>query len=399
MTETEINLLAESALQALGRDDPRKARELLMEAIMAAPSRPDLVHALGVVQLQLGEAHLGLPLIQQAIGMAGELASTGAAGKAKADEMIDGFELSLAAAHEDLDQPIEAEAAYRRALARSPNQPRPQHQYALLLLGWGRLDEGLAELDAYVKADADDPDAVRGLKALAGEIRLWIARKLHPKNLLEAHRESYVEMFDGYLKGPAKGWVAEAAKMRRGPDGRPVVIVPEGARPYAGVRVDLVNPATNQIGQVGDQPMVVQVAEFPALAQAPVQLRWEHEEFDLRVSTQCPWDQLPIHILFTDGPGAEGALEAADELIGEWYSAGFDGAFGTKDGHRLHDISYPQAVRGFLGVTYDVDMGRAELRAIDDLVQRLTHLNARHPIARVLLGRGFLPVPSLATPP
>ena len=393
MTETEINLLAESALQALGRDDPRKARELLMEAIGAAPSRPDLVHALGVVQLQLGEAHLGLPLVEQAIRMAEEQAAAGGQAAVKGKEMLEGFMLSLAAAHEDLDQPAEAEVAYRAILNRWPGQARARHQFALLLLAWGRMDEGLAELELYLKEDKDDPDAVRGMTALLSEIRLYLTRKLHPKNFLEAHRESYVEMFNGYLAGPAKGWIAEPAKMRRGPDGRPVVIVPEGARPYAGVRVDLVNPDSNQIGQVGDQPMVVQLAEFPALAQAPVQFRWEHEEFDLRVSTQCPWDQLPIHILFRDGPGAEGALEAADQLVGAWYVAGFDGAFGTPEGHRMHDISYPQAVRGFLGVTYDVDMGRAELRAIDDLVQRLQHLHALHPIDRVILGRGYLPVP------
>lgn len=393
MNETEINLLAESALQALGRDDPRKARELLMEAIGAAPSRPDLVHALGVVQLQLGEAHLGLPLVEQAISMAHELAAKGGDSKVKADEMIDGFTLSLAAAHEDLDHPVEAEAAYRQILARSPGQPRAQQQLGLLLLAWGRMEDGLAELDAYIQRDADDPDAVRGIKALLDEIRLYLVRKLHPKNFLEAHRESYVEMFNGYLKGPAKGWTAEPAKMRRGPDGRPVPIVPEGARPYAGVRVDLVNEMTNQVGQVGDQPMVVQLAEFPALAQAPVQFKWEHEEFDLRVSTQCPWDQLPVHLLFKDGPGCDGALDAADGVIGAWYTAGFDGAFGTPDGFRFHDISYPEAVRGFLGVTYDVDMGRAELRAIDDLVTRLNHLHALHPIERVILGRGYLPVP------
>lgn len=393
MTPEETNLLAESALHALGRDDPRKARELLMEAIAAAPDRPDLVHALGVVQLQLGEPNLGLPLIEQSIGMANELAARDAAGREKAAEMLEGFTLSLAAAHEDLDQPDQAEAAYRQILARTPNQPRAQHQLALLLLAWGRMDEGVAELEAYVRADVDEPDSVRGLNALLGEIRLYRARTLHPRNFLEAHRESYTQMFNDYLAGPAKGWMAEPARMKRAPDGRPAPIIPEGARPYAGVRVDLVNLETGQVGQVGDQPMVVQLAEFPALAQAPVQFRWEHLELDVRVSTQCPWDQLPIHILFRDGAGVQGALDAADEVIGAWYVAGFDGAFGTPEGHRFHDISYPAAVRGFLGVTYDVDMGRSELRAIDDLVQRLTHLHARHPIERVIFGRGYLPVP------
>ncbi|MBK9370442.1 MAG: hypothetical protein IPN01_29815 [Deltaproteobacteria bacterium] len=48
--------------------------------------------------------------------------------------------------------------------------------------------------------------------------------------------------------------------MRRAPDGRLVPSILDGARPYAGVRVDLVDPSTGRAGQVGDQPMVVAVA-------------------------------------------------------------------------------------------------------------------------------------------
>ena len=61
--------LAQKALQILqgGEADPREARKLLLEAVKAAPDRPDLLHALGMVQLQLGEPEIALRLVQEAI--------------------------------------------------------------------------------------------------------------------------------------------------------------------------------------------------------------------------------------------------------------------------------------------------------------------------------------------
>ena len=41
-------------------------------------------------------------------------------------------------------------------------------------------------------------------------------------------------------------------------------------------------------------------------------------------------------------------------------------------------------------VTYDVDLGRANLLAIEDLIARLVDLHQRHPISQLIFGRGHL---------
>jgi len=85
-----------------------------------------------------------------------------------------------------------------------------------------------------------------------------------------------------------------------------------------------------------------------------------------------------------------GALEALDGVIGDWYTRGFDGAFGTADGQRFHYVSDPEPRREGRAVSYNVDLGRARIEAIDDLLARLTVLHATHPLAEVLLGRGMI---------
>ncbi|HNC98965.1 MAG TPA: hypothetical protein PKW90_22715, partial [Myxococcota bacterium] len=66
------DVLAERALKILNEGDPRDARKLLLEAVEAAPDRADLLHALAVVQLQLGESEQGFRLVQEAIARAEE---------------------------------------------------------------------------------------------------------------------------------------------------------------------------------------------------------------------------------------------------------------------------------------------------------------------------------------
>ncbi len=380
--------LAERALKALSEDDPREARKLLVEAVRAAPNRPDLLNALGVVQLQLGEPELGKPLIEQAIAAATDEAARDPSRKEQADIMVEGFLLSLAAACEDLDAPDEAEAAYQRVLAANPGQPRARQGYAHLLFGWGRIDDGRRELGRYVEEDRDEDPFIDGAAAYLTELARFVREDIHPGEFLNAHRGSYVEMFDHYAAEQAKlGWIAEAARMKRAPDGRIVPSIPEGARPYAAVRVDLVNPNTSEIGQVGDQPMVVALADYQALARAPVTIPWRERAFDLRISSQAPWDQLPVQILF-----AGRAPEEVDALIGDWYFAGWDGAWGSRDGGRFHYISDPELRRDGRAVVYHVDMGRSAVAAIEDLVRRLEGFHGEYPIRTVLIGRGFLPV-------
>ena len=109
--------------------------------------------------------------------------------------------------------------------------------------------------------------------------------------------------------------------------------------------------------------------------------------FPLQISSQCPWDQLPISLLFVDAAG----VDAVDGLFGDWYHAGFEGEFGTRDAQRFHYISDPEVKRGGRGVTYTVDLGRARVEALDDLLRRLVALHGSHPIAQLLVGRGYLP--------
>ncbi len=386
MSETP-EALAERALKALQNDDPRAARTLLMQALEAGPNRPDLIHALGVVQLQLGEPEMGKALITQAIAIVQEERILPAR-REQAEMMLEGFRLGLAAACEDLDEPEEARRLYIEVLEDNPGQPRARQGHAHLLLAVGELDAGRAELATYAGEDRDDDNFIEGATALSGEIAAFLKDDVHPREFLNAHRGAYVEFFDEHAEEQGRlGWIAEAAKMKRNPDGTIVPAVPEGAQPYAGVRVDLVNPRTSEVGQIGDQPMVVALERFPTLARAPILFAWRDLPFDLRVSSQCPWDQLPIQVLLAH---ANGAL-ALDGVVGDWYTAGFDGRWGSREGGRFHYVSDPEPRRGGRGVVYHVDLGRAGVECIDDLIRRLIVLHASAPIQRVVLGRGFLP--------
>ena len=387
MSEPNAEQLAEVAFKKLAEGDPREARKILMQAAELAPERPDILNALGVCQLQLGESHLALPLFAEAVSRADMLVIQRPAERDQLEAMRDGIRLSLAAAHEDLDQPDEAESAYRQVLSDTPGQPRARQGLAHLLLARGELRTGVQQLRTYVEEDRDENPFLEGAKAFADDVERFQKEDIDPGEIIVAHREAYCEMFDSYAGEQAKlGWIAEAGRMRRGPTGQPVPIIPDGARPYAAVRVDLVNPQTSEIGQVGDQPYVVALAEYQSLARAPVAFPLRGYPFDVRISTQTPWDQLPIQLHFA----LDGALDAADLVVGDWYTAGFNGTYGTADGHRFHYISDPEAKRNFRAVTYDVDMGRSKIEAVHDLLRRLTVLHDAHPLVRVHVGRGYL---------
>ncbi len=389
MSTVDPDALARDAVKALDGDspDPRKARQLLLEATRAAPDRPDLVHALGVVHVNLGEPELALPLMEQAIAMVNEQLVAQPGRRDALLPMLEGFRLGLAATCEDVDRPDLAAAAYREVLAASPGQPRARQGLAHLLASWGQNDAAVAEMSRYLDEALDEAPFLEGERAWRDAALKFQHAQVHPRELLVAHRESYCEMFDHYAAEQARhGWIAEAARMKRAPDGRVVPIIPEGARPYAAVRVDLVNPATSEVGQVGDQPMVVALAGYEPLAQAPISFDWPELPFRVRVSTQAPWDQLPIQVRFASA----GGLDALDGVIGDWYRQGWDGAFGTADGQRFHYVSDPEPRREGRAVVYHVDLGRSRVEAIDALLRRLEVLHASHAIAEVLLGRGMV---------
>lgn len=377
--------IAEKAMRALRGDDPRAARVALLRLLDQAPERLDLQHALALTELRLGEAEAALERLEE----------TERRARAQADDtaaaLMGNLILTKAAAAEDLYDPAGAEACYREVMLREEGNPRAATGLAYLLLAWGRQAEGEAVLDEYLRAALDEPEALEGNRAFLSSLRALAERDVHPRAFVEAHRGAYVEFFDHHARQmEAKGWIAEPARMRRAEDGAIVPIIPEGARPYAAERMDLVDPSTGQHGMVGDQPMIVAQAGFEPLARAPVLLRWPERDFPFAVwiSTNCPWNQLPVQISLA-APSAA-AAEALDEAVGAWYRAGFEGAFGTHDRGRLHTIDDPESPRDAI-ISWNVDCGRAEVGAVDDLLRRLAVLHERVPLAAVLIGRGFVP--------
>lgn len=380
--------LARTALERLQAGEAEAARELLERALRLHPERPDLLHALGVTHLHLGESGPARVLIERAVHRAEEAARSEPGLATQAAAMVAGFRLTLATVLEDLDEPAEARAAFEAVLAANPAHADARAGLGHLLLAWGALDEGAATLRA-VLADPDAPAELReGLGAYLADLDRFRAAGASPRTFLEAHRGAYVEFFDHHARRQeAEGWIAEAARMTRGPDGQLANLIPEGARPYAAVRVDLVDPRTSQVGQVGDQPMLVGLEAAPALAHAPALFPWAVAPFPAWVSSQCPWDHLPVQVLCADKTGAI----AVDAVFADWYRAGFDGRFGTPHGQRFHQITEPALRRRGTGVVYHLDLGRAETRAIDDLVRRLTVFHEQFPLRGLVLGRGHLP--------
>lgn len=378
--------VAMKAMRALRSEDPHQARATLEQILRDEPERLDVLHALGVTLLRLGEAEQALARLERCEALA----------RARRDEtalaLMGQVMLAKAAAAEDLAEPALAEAAYREILAHEQGNPGAATGLAYLLYAWGRGEEGAEVLRAYVAADLDQKEAIAGNRAFLDAWQRLHERDVHPRMLLEAHRGSYVEFFDHHARQmEAKGWIAEAARMKRDERGEVVPVIPEGARPYAAVRVDLVDPATGQPGLIGDQPMVVALAGYEPLARAPALLRWPERDhpFAVWVSTQCPWDQLPVQVA-VQTPSAE-AAEQLDAAIGAWYRAGFDGAFGSATAGRFHFIGDPEAIGGRDAISWNVDCGRASLDAITDLLRRLAVLHERVPLRAVVLGRGYVP--------
>lgn len=379
---SEVDELADKALRALREGDPREAWSLLSQAVQKAESpRADLTHAMGVVLLQLGEAAQARRLMEEAVELCWKQGAP--------PELLVQAYLGLAGACEDLGDASAALAAYDQALEADDASSAARSGKANVLFGLGQIDAGLQEMDRFIAEGSDEDEMTLGAKALVEAVRRFVAER-HPHDFIEAHREGYVEFFDEIAQQQAEqGWMAECARMKRAPDGSLVNAIPEGARPYAAVRVDLVDPKSGQAGQIGDQPMVVAVGDFEALAHAVVTLDADTQHpFKLRYSSQAPWDQLPIQVLFE----REGGDELLDEVMGDWYRGGFDGRFGSRDAGRLHYISDPTVLRDGRAVIYDVDMGRASLLAIEDLLSRLVQLHRRFPLREVLIGRGYLSV-------
>lgn len=386
-----VDEVAEQALAALRSNDPVQTHKQLTQLLASHPDRVDLRHALGVTLLRMGDpaeakGHLDTAL-QHATQQRDE----------RALAMMSQLHIARAAACEDTYLPEEAEASYRAVLSHEPGHPRALVGLGHMLLAWGRHEEGIALLRQYVQSGGDGPDFVEAEKAYIDAATRFIEGDLHPEAFLDAHRGIYVEFFDHHAaRLEQEGWIAEAARMQRLDDGSIAPVIPEGARSYAAVRLDLVDPQTGKAGQVAEGPMQAAAADYEPLAQGILLVEWPDEyPFPVFVSSVCPWNWLPIQIRisYRDSP-----IEAVDQIVGDWYTAGFDGAFGERERGRLHFISTPEHVEQH-AIMYYVDCGRAEVRAVPDLLKRLEQAHRNYKIDAVLIGRGFIPVIPEEFPP
>lgn len=241
--------------------------------------------------------------------------------------------------------------------------------------------------DALADFAGVDAERRKAARAVVDASRALLDSEEDPSVFLRAHQGSYKAYFDE-VAGEQPGWYAEAARMHKADNGEIKPILPQGARPYAMSRVDLVDPSSGEVASIysDTEPMIVSVEGLEPLAQLPIMFPWRGWSFETWVCSQCPWHWLTVTVQFRDRVPEE----ALDTVIADWYLAGYNGDFGDKDAGRFHYVTSPIPY-GSTTVSYTVDLGRARYEAIEALLKRLTVLHERHPIRRVLLGQGHLP--------
>jgi len=383
---SSLDDVAQRGLRAIEEQRYEDAIRLFTEAVALGPERPDVRNALGMAHLHRGDAGSAIPHLEQARTLAEPFDAP------EHQSLKREFQLSLATAYQLMDRVDDAQTALRDLIARWPDAVAPRLQLGQLLLSSGRAREGVA---VYREAaDHLDADQQQSARALTGAVEAFLDSPRHADVFLRAHAESYRAYFDEVAAPQvASGWYAEAARMAPGPDGELVAVVPDGARPYALMRVDLANPADGTVSGVysESEPMIVAVDGLDPLAQVPILLQWEGAApFPTWVSTRAPWHWLPIQIQFREPAAAAERVDWIDAVIGAWYLTGFNGEFGEQQVGRFHFVSDPDAL-GDRGVSYVVDLGRARFDAVPALLQRLATLHQEHPIAQVVFGQGRLP--------
>ena len=377
----EVDEVSEKALQAVRAEDPRKAREILEELISQNPDKIDLRHSLAVILLNMGEAHAAHIVCEDAIRMCYEQQSDTAA------TMMTPILLANAEAFEGMYQPRKAEEQYKKILETEEGHPYAQQRYAYLLFSWGKIDDGLKIMQSYVDGGYDDPEAITAHENLIATIRTYLRNDVHPKEFLQAHRDAYVAEFNTFAeKLESEGWYLEPARMKKNPNGDGfVLIIAEDGPSYAATRVDAYNPETGQPGRIGEGPYIVGLADYAIMAQSPFVDAWPGKEFPVFVSSRCPWNNLSIQIRVVN----ENSLEVLDSYIGDWYEAGFHGAFGIPDKEGMFHEIYAEKVDTHTAAFY-VDCGRARFDAVNDLLNRLETMHGQYFIDAVLFGEGKL---------
>lgn len=385
MADPAVDEHARAGLKAISDRRFDDAIQAFRAAVARAPERPDINHALGMAHLHRGDVGNAVPHLEAAVTLSAPYDAP------QHEPLKRDFHLSLATAYQMLDRIEDARRALEQIVARWPDTVEARLQLGQLLLSSGRPTEACEVYDDAI--DWLDKDQRASAEALVGTVRAFLATAHAPSVFLEAHADSYRQYFDEIAKAQAEqGWFAEAAQMRRGDDGEVRAVLPEGARPYALVRVDLVNPADGTVSSVysESEPMVVAIEGLEPLAQVPVLLPWTGHPFEVLVSSRCPWHWLSIVIQLAAPTPPDERLARLDDAVGAWYLDGYNGKFGEADTGRFHYVTDPEPL-GASALSYTVDLGRARFDAIGDLLARLAKVHATSPIRRVVFGEGRLP--------
>ena len=368
-------MVVKKALEAVRGDDLEEARGALMEALTEYPERLDLVHTLAIIELQVGRPDHALDLTQKASALALERRDPGDL------ELLPLLLLAQGAAHEELNQPAQSLQAYEAILNDHPGHPLAAQGKGHLLLAWGQLERGLETLQAVVDAGADDPRFIEASQKLIAGVRAFLDADLHPSNFADAHRGSTRPSSlttpisrpprDGSPK--LRGCAAVRTGRWSGDRGRCTPLCRDTRRP---------DPSTGQAALVGDQPMVVAVAGHEVIAQAPIVLPGP--------AKTSSYGALRCRGICCTSPSNSSRLTRRRSRSdrGRLVHGGFDANSAPRI--ERHSITDPMQI-GPHTVRYDLDCGRAEVTAIEDLLKRLNVLHGEHPIAGVLIGRGFIP--------
>jgi tetratricopeptide (TPR) repeat protein len=380
-----IDEQARAGLKAIEEKRYDDAITAFRSVVEMEPHRPDINHALGMAYLHRGDAGNALPHLEAAVRLA-EPYDLPQHQQLKRD-----FHLSLATTYQLLDRAEDARTTLETVVRRWPETVEARLQLGQLLMSTCRPLEGCKAYEDSM--DWLDKEQRQSAEALVGTVKAFLETE-HPASVfLEAHGDSYRQYFDTIAAEQIQqGWYAEAARMHRGPDGELRPALPAGARPYALTRVDLVNPADGSVAGVysESEPMIVAVQGLEPLAQVPILLPWAGFPFEVWVSTRCPWHWVSIVLQLREPLPEAARVDKVDEAMGSWYLAGWNGEFGEGDQGRFHYITDPDPV-GSSAVAYMVDLGRAKMEAIHDLLRRLTVLHERVPLRRILFGEGRLP--------
>jgi tetratricopeptide (TPR) repeat protein len=382
---SDLDTHAKAGLKAIEEKRYDDAIAAFEKALEIDGSRPDMNSALGMAYMHRGDTGNAIEPLKRAVDLSEVFTDP------QHDAMRLHFHTGLATAYQLTDDTGGAKRVLESAIEKWPNQLEPRIQLGSLFLASCAPEEGL---DVYRAAmDLMDEDNTKAAEALVGAVEGFLQSEEPASVFLEAHRDSYVGYFDECAQAQEEaGWIAEAARMAKGPDGEARPILAQGVRPYAMTRIDLVDPESGEMQLVytENEPCIVAVEGLEPLAQVGVLLPWKGHPFDVWVSTRCPWHWLHMMFQFEEPDTDEALIGAIDELIADWYLDGYNGEFGDKDKGRFHYVTDPERM-GTRTVYYAFDLGRASYDSINALMRKLIVLHDRRRIQRVLFGFGRLP--------